>query len=68
MIDQNRGGLVYRDEQELQERLSQAASHCEQELFDDRHCRIKTNLEYSHALIEQLTTSAISLFPPFCRP
>ena len=68
MIDHHRGGLIYRDEEELQERLSQAASHCEQELFDARYCRIKTNLEYSHALIEQSTTSAISLFPPFWRP
>lgn len=68
MIDQNRGGLIYRDEGELQEKISQAASHCEQELFDERRGRIKTNLEYSQALIEQSTTSAISLFPPFWRP
>ena len=68
MIDQTRGGLLYRDEDELQQKILQAVTHCEQELFDARRCRIKASIEYSQARIEQATTSAISLFPPFWRP
>lgn len=62
LVDQNLGGFSYGDEEELIERVLQAVSYYEQEQEQIRESRIRSNLEFSHALIEKSTSAALSLF------
>lgn len=63
MIDNSQRGLLYRNEDELVQRLLQAVSSFERESLDNRQYRIKLSLEYSLALVEQSRFAAVSLFP-----
>ncbi|MEB3316671.1 MAG: glycosyltransferase [Cyanobacteriota bacterium] len=62
MVDKNRGSHIYRDQEELKEKILQVVSYYEQESLEKRRVRIESNLEYSHGLIEQSATTAFSLF------
>lgn len=63
MIDNSQQGLLYRDEDELAQRLLQAVSSFERDSLENRQNRIKLSLDYSLALVEQSRSAAVSLFP-----
>ena len=62
MLNKSQQGLSYRDEDELEQRLLQAVSNCEQESLEDRQNRIRMCLQYSLDVVEQSMISALSLF------